>query len=75
MKHVSSDKTKRGTAYIRLFQIGLVDDCLGDTGILEDVLTEIRVEFEDAVGGMALPARGGAGIGVTFGHASIVLPC
>lgn len=59
--------------YIRLLQVGLVDDGLGDTRVLENVLTEIRVELEDVVGGMALLAPCRACVGIALRHAAAVV--
>ena len=44
--------------YIGLLEIGLVDNSLGYTGILENVLTEVGVELEDVVGIAALLTTG-----------------
>lgn len=60
-------------AYIRLLQVGLVDNGLGDTRVLKNVLTEIRVELEDVVGGMALLARGSACVRIAFRDTATVV--
>lgn len=48
------------------FQVGLVDDGVGDAGVLEDVLADVGVELEDIV------LAGGRGVGrALFGGAVI----
>lgn len=64
---------KQMSTYVGLLQVGLVDDSLSDTRVLENVLTEIRVELEDVVGGMTLFARGSARVGVAFRHTAAVV--
>jgi hypothetical protein len=63
----------RASTYVGLLQVGLVDNSLSDTRVLENVLTEIRVELEDVVGGMTLLARGSARVRVALGHTAAVV--
>lgn len=46
---------------VGLLEVGFVDDGLGYAGVLEDVLTEVCVHFEDCIG---LTGRG-VGVGTT----------
>jgi hypothetical protein len=64
---------RKGPTYVGLLQVGLVDNSLSDTRVFENVLTEIRVELEDVVGGMALLARGSARVRVTLGDSTAVV--
>lgn len=64
---------ERLKAYVGLLQVGLVDNGLSDTRVLENVLTEIRVELEDVVGGMTLLTRGSACVRVTLRDATAVV--
>lgn len=48
----------RCDTYITLFQVGLLDDGLGDTGVLEDMLADILVHLEDIVGRLGVAGCG-----------------
>ena len=68
---MAEGKARGGETYVALFKLGLVNNPLSHARVLEDVLTEISVHLEYAVGGLGLGRR--IGIGTRFRGAIALL--